>query len=243
LGKARLPEPAEKSLAGIKTIEDRWVTSTGMQKILDSQLPDREPIKKDTDTPIGEYHFIKRENLWHSEPRVGIGIDRESRTTVNAQLYMATHTRMMDGVSLQVALDGYGGGFERTIQPLAGEHRMAEISANSGKKVELPEMRGSLEGGRYCVILLSPLVIDKIPGSEDKFDRLPGKVISACLGKPVVIGGWDSRRRTSIPLRQCIPASSVWFMQGDKNLNTADIVTRIGKATEWGFGQVLIGKW
>ena len=245
LGNVRLPEPMDTDLAGIKTIEDRWVTAAGMQKILNGELPDRERVKWKAITPIEDCHFVNRQRLWQAEPRVGIGIERKSRTTTDGQLYMATHTRMHAGVSLHVQLDGYKGmHFKRALQPLAGEHRMAEITIDTDKAVKPPGMSKNLEGGRYCIILLSPLVIDKMLRAGDGFDGLPGVVVSACIGKPVGIGGWNSTTKPygSIPLRQCIPAGSVFFMKDGEGLNTAK-THHIGMASEWGFGQVLIGKW
>lgn len=234
IGKVRLPSPDE-SLEGLKTIDGHWVSKAGMQAILNGAVPDAGQL-------------IERDKyLWGNEQRVGIGIDRDTRTTLKAQLYMATHTRMRDDISLYVKLSGFQQDdkkqFEKTLQPLAGEHRMAEIKACPKKPVILPKLTTALEDGRYCIILLSPLVIDALPGAGQEIENLPGKVISACLGKPVVIGGWDSQGRQPIPLRQCIPAGSVWFMRSDRNLKPDDISGPIGKATEWGFGQILIGKW
>ncbi|MCP4185407.1 MAG: hypothetical protein GY761_19210 [Hyphomicrobiales bacterium] len=245
LGEVRLPEPVDANLAGIKTIEDRWLTAVGMQEVLDGRLPDRKLVKKDIYSSVDGCHMVKRECLWQGESRVGIGINPDTRTTENAQLYMANHARMQDGVCLQVQMDGYKRDFRHTIQPLAGEHRMADITVSGIGSSQRPAISKTLDEGRYLVICLSPLVIDRMPKSGGNIDGLPGKVTSACLGKPVVFGGWNSTEKPCgpIPLRQCIPAGSVWFMQGDENINASAIPTRIGKATQWGFGQVLIGKW
>lgn len=220
-GKITLPVAKNEKLMGIKTIEDRWVNFDGMEKILNGDVP-------------AEDDFIKRTDLWRAEPRVGIGINRKSRTTTDGQLYMASHVRMADNVSLYVQLQGWDGDFDKALRPLAGEHRMAQIEA--GKLVGLPERTENIEDGRYCVIALSPVVAGK-KGAIDGLAETD--IVSACLGKPVSIGGWNSQagKPGPIPLRQCYPAGSVWFMRGETPPPS------IGQATEWGFGQILIGTW
>lgn len=237
LGQARFPVAKDKKLEGIKPIEDRWVTAKEMEKILAGGVPDEDDL-------------IKRTDLWQTEPRVGVGIDvgvdakeKRTRTTTDGNLYMATHVRMRDDVSLYLSVDGWQGtAFNKAMRPLAGEHRMAEIRA--GDAVSLPTKPKGLTDGKYCVVLLSPLVLDAMPETGEKnWQGLPGELVSACLGKPVVIGGWDSRCKQPIPLRQCIPAGSVFFMQGDDSAALDHHGRHIGKSTEWGFGQILIGKW
>ncbi len=229
--KVKLPVPEDTSLVGIKTIENRWVNFAGMQKILNGCVPDN-----------GD--FIKRTELWRTEPRVGIGIDIDekgkakkpkTRTTSDGHLYMASHVRMVDDISLYVNVNGWSDGFDKALRPLAGEHRMAEIKPETdiNKQIKLPA--ANLNGEtQFCLIALSPVVPDK----DGNIAGL-GEVITACLGKLVSIGGWDSRPGSSgpIPLRRCYPAGSVWFIEGKGKPPGA-----IGQATEWGFGQMLIGK-
>ncbi len=228
LSAARLPVP-KNDLAGIGTIDARWVTMAGMQKILNGGVPSRDDL-------------FGRDNLWQAEPRVGVGIDMDTRTTSDGRLYMADHVRMASDVSLGVTMTGWENGgdrhdrFEDALRPLAGEHRMAAIGLSD--PVGLPEMENSepWDGGR-CVIALSPVVPDPDKGFQIK--GLPeGDVVCACLGKPVSIGGWNSKKKKPVPLRQCYPAGSVWFLRSG-----VAPPSDVGEATGWGFGQVLIGKW
>lgn len=221
----RLPAPHDDTLVGIKTIEKRWVTLAGMKQILRGGVPDDD-------------HLIRRTDLWRAEPRVGIGIDRKSRTTSDGHLYMATHIRMADGVKLRVSVKGWTGGkFITTLRSVAGEHRMAQMSSCS--EVILPKSINPGKDKLWLAIALSPVVLDfDEKTSTWSVAGLPsGNIVSACLGKAVSIGGWNSEARQPIPLRRCIPAGSVWFMKGGQPPSS------IGQATDWGFGQILTGTW
>ena len=232
LGEQRLPVPESKTLMGLKTIEDRWVNLSGMKKILDGEA-----------RKLKESDFIKRTDLWTTEPRVGVGIDPDTRTTSDGRLYMASHIRMADDTILAVEVTGGEEAIVDSLRPLAGEHRMASITM-SRDAFSLPE--GSNNGFKsqsdqtcYCAIAISPVVPD-----PDRNFAIAGlvadNIVSASLGKPVSIGGWDFEAKTPIALRQCIPAGSVWFMQGG---DVPPNGSKIGLAQEWGFGQILIGRW
>lgn len=215
----QFPAPQNTFLQGIKSISDSWVTQKGMQSILDGYPP-------------GEDQVIDQKDLWMQEPRVGVGIDWKSRTTSDGQLYMASHIRLRDDVSLRMSLTGWGDTPpDARLHPVAGEHRMAKISVSDTD--DLPKV--DTGDARFCIIAISPVVPDRsarIEGIESS------QLASACLGKAIPIGGWDSAARQSVPLRNFYPAGSVWFMESG-----AAIPQEIGGACEWGFGQVLIGKW
>ncbi len=122
---------------------------------------------------------------------------------------------------------------------------MAEIASLT--KVDLPKRPKQLNHNRYCVIQLSPLILESMPNPGGVLPNLPGNLVSACLGKPLMIGGWDFKKCRPIAMRQAIPAGSVWFMGVENQEQRAEALNwhlgKIGLATEWGFGQIMIGSW
>ena len=75
------------------------------------------------------------------------------------------------------------------------------------------------------------------------------RVVSACLDRPLRIGGWDSRHLRPLPLRNTLAPGSVLFCEaaGGTSLNavkrSALGLFQIGARTRWGFGLVAIGAW
>lgn len=223
LGDVRLPEPAEQ-LEGAKTLDEHFITASGMEKVLKGGTP-------------ASGDLVAQKELWGGETRVGIAIDPKTRRVREGALYMATHVRPKPGISLAMHCFGLAEGHAPDgLIAFGGEHRAAEIRGRD--EVALPKGEGAREG-RRLVVALSPVVLARLPGPGEALEGL-GRVVSACLGRPVRIGGWDSQGKRALPLKLALPAGSVWFLdQADE----ADAPGTIGLASDWGFGAIVTGRW
>ena len=234
IGRARLPEKVE-DIEGAKELSG-YLTGEGMRRVLAGEKPESS-------------HIIPQHNLWNTEPRVGIKRDPKSRTTKEDSLYNIGHVRLLEGVSLGVQVSGLPEGWHpQSPALLGGESRMAWLEETD--KLELPEAPELPENGtvRYTVTFITPgkLEGDGWKTSGDKLADLPGEVISACIGKPLMIGGWNSLKQEPLPLTAYLPAGSTWFLEADAGARDEILAKHgrhIGTKTEWGYGQVLIGIW
>lgn len=76
--------------------------------------------------------------------------------------------------------------------------------------------------------------------------RVPVRVVSACVGRAVRLGGWDLARGEPRPLSSHVPAGSVYFCEADAAQEAAVRLlhgAQIGLKTAYGFGHVLLGTW
>lgn len=240
-----LPEKVA-DIEGGKAPEDVWIDGDGLTTLLNWGDPKLESL-------------VPQDALWKAEARVGIAREESTRTTKEGALYAAAHVRLNEGVAIAVSVEGADlGGIAGKLAPLGGEGRSVWIAKREGpiKFPEAPTLRAETDGAlRYTVVLLTPAFFG---GAEEDWPRpdgtirdgagsaLPGRVVSACVGKPVPVGGWDGVNHTPLPLRPLAPAGSVWFMEA--GADDADAVHRrhgtgIGRATGWGFGFAMIGRW
>lgn len=231
LGAAIALPTLHEPLEGAKPLSDRMVTLEGLTQIIDGKPPSAD-------------QFVKISDLWRDESRVGIGLDVNTRSVVKSELYMANHIRLNDGVSIGLEVHG-AEAIAPALVPMAGEHRMAQLEVKETKGWNLPARPEINKSGRYCLIQLSSLVLDAMPKPGEQLCGFPGRVESACLGKPVPIGGWDSQNTCAIPLRLAIPAGSVWFMKLGENEappETKHLNTGHGVGDKWGFGHFIAAK-
>ena len=236
---ASLPENA-KPLYG----QGFWLTSTGLGKVLEGLVPE-----------TGDW--VPQRCLWRSELRVGIQRDASSHTVQSGFLYTASHVRLIDNVSVVMGIDNLPqdgkllAQIERCLHPLGGEGRMCQMEILEGSDMPvLPPMPSlSIRQGRvrYSVILLQPTATSRPPQpQEENYAGLPGIVVSACLPKPVLVGGWDSVTRRPLPLRPLLAPGSILFLEAEAG--RLDAIQRlhgasVGANGDWGFGLTVIGQW
>ncbi len=227
---------------GLKEGQDWWVTLDGLAAVLRGNWPD-----------AGE--LVEEDDLWKIERRVGLARVPETRIAREGMLYSPGHVRLCPGVALGVGLawatepDREVPGLGRAVVPLGGEGRVAEV--HEGEPPRLPGDDGEAmqNSDRPMLVLLTPLRPGgdwwKTPGAA-----VPGldgyRVVSGCVDRPVGIGGWDSLEREPLPLRQMLPAGSVWFLgRADGQAAAAPLSqsVQLGEDQAWGLGHAAVGRW
>jgi CRISPR-associated protein Cmr3 len=244
-----LPQPT--GMSGLERVPghraDQWVTATGLARVLAGRLPEASQI-------------AGADALWRLEPRVGLERAWPTRTARQGALYSPSYVRLGRHVSLAVGISGVPDGWSLpSTLTLGGEGRMAYCDGLD-RPLSLPACpaeafrQASAGRRRLAVILLTPACLMS-PQDEPAWPRpgepLPGlsgtRVVSACMDRPLLIGGWDGRRRQPLPLRPFAPAGSVWFCELDDDADLDEVLARhgdhIGRDTAYGFGQIALGVW
>lgn len=242
IGVVRLPAPIKPG-RGFKPLDGRWLDAKAMALALRGV-----ELTSDQAAPGSR--------LSQAEPRIGIQRDTARRTTAERALYVAGHVRPAQDVTLAIEVEALPDtALSGNLASLGGEGRSVWIE-QPGKKLELPhapDLMPDQDGVlRYTVVLVTPADLDdKWPGPGERLagstgEALPGKIVSACTGRAVMVGGWDGVARRPLPLRPLIPAGSVWFLETKAEEAEAARSWHgraIGRSTGWGFGRVLIGRW
>lgn len=243
----RLPM-GESGCDSRKAVTDLWLTPAGLALVLAGQAGELDPTRQGTDR-----HLFHSRELWATEPRVGLERDNTSRTAVRGKLYAPVHVRLRQGVCLGVEVTGP---WDRMQPPaplvsLGGEHRTAHVEMV--ERPALPAPPATLHpapGGGECVTLslVTPARVDAAWLTPN--GPLPGgaRIVSACLGKPVPIGGWDSRSNNGAArgpraLRGFLPAGSTWFLHAPPGWAASPPMTVIGDEVDarHGFGRFVLG--
>jgi CRISPR-associated protein Cmr3 len=208
-----------------------WVGLAGLRKILRWEVP-------------GAGDLLADDDLWAMEPRVGIARDPATRTVRDGHLYSAWHVRPKAGVGLGVEVAGLPRDWKTPAGasiPLGGEGRLGSCEETADDW--LPRLDLPADGPpRVTLIPLTPLLVKReaIVGGE----ALPGpgeaRVASACIDRPLRIGGWNSLERRPLPLRSAAAPGTVLFCELGDPAGFWDIgrrgVVRVGRATASGFG-------
>ena len=236
----RLPQVAGKwdREIKLKAKDDAWITAAGMQRVLSGSLPNAEDI-------------VSEASLWTMEERIGLRRDTHTRTATEGMLYSTRHVRPQGDIALGVQVAGVPADwrFPSGLLPLGGESRLAECTAWDG---EIPTGVHPIQGNnRFSVIAVTPLDLQPeiIQGSRPLKDLGGARVVSACLRRPLRIGGWDSLARRPLALRSVLAPGSVLFCETTRRPKLATFTRdgsdflSVGLRQQWGFGRVALGRW
>lgn len=237
----RLPAlPADAQSQGWKPATGTWLAGAPFEAILQGQAPVPDDL-------------VDQDELWRHEARVGIARNETTRTTEEGALYSPQHVRLQARTSLGLWVEGLPADalerLARTAHPLGGESRSAWISS-AGHAPNPPAMPSKMyrngETLCYSVVVLSPLPLTPALQPGQPVADLPGTLVSACLPRALMLGGWDSVAGRPLPLKPHLAPGSVLFMQApasqEKPIRSLHL-NCIGQRPAWGYGWIAIGTW
>jgi len=210
-----------------------WLTLPGLRRLLRGELPHPQEL-------------LCEHELWATEPRVGIQRKRDSRTVEDGALYSTRHVRPSPRVTLGVALDGAPPSWciADSMIPLGGESRLAACQTWNGAPEAWFNPPGR-DARTAVVVALTPVLLDAAAPARLELVIPGARIVSACIDRPLRIGGWDSRERTPRPLRNAAPPGSVWFCElldpDAFHAAVVDGLVRAGAGTAAGFGLCVTG--
>lgn len=191
--------------------------------------------------------------LWVSEPRVGVGLQKEQRMAEDGQLYTFGFVRLRKGVALGFEARGTALAADCRVV-LGGEGRTCWLDEGPGLP-DLPEAGEPASGLRLATA--TPALSEQgsaLPGfpSVGETAELLGhrlRLAGACVPGYTLVGGWDLARGGPKPLRRAIPAGSVYLLGADGSGVTAPAVLHGTNLSDYpeehltrqGFGLLLAG--
>lgn len=196
-----------------------------------------------------------------AEPRIGIGIEAETRAAREGRFYLREVVRLEEGAGLAV-VTSRDLGLDGEVARLGGDGRMTRISAvEFGGWPPCPEVET-----RFKVYLAAPTRFAAAngtgawhPGWLDP-ERLEGappgcgarvRLVGAAVGALTPVGGWDLAAQEPREIQWLVPAGSVFFFEADDAAEARAAAGAIhGRAlcddvvmARAGFGLAFVGRW
>lgn len=229
---ARIHEPLEEARG--------WLAEQEFQKYLKGQ----------------EFSITEESDLLLREPRLGIALDYDRRSTQEERIYQMEFLRLREGVGLLLEVYGIEP-FEppKGFLQIGGEARPAYYEVLSKPLDPLP-LPNPLPR-RFKVVLLTPAWFtggwQPQGGNWEQFFTGNVRVVSAAVPRAQSIGGAfvdDVRRRSNFQrtMRRFVPAGSVFFFESDSSVTMKDrpfteTPDHEGDFRQIGFGCAVAASW
>jgi len=189
--------------------------------------------------------LLKDSDIFEYEDRIGLGLNYDRRAAQKGLLYRATFIRPCDDIGLLVRINQTLFEQPGTIR-IGGETRSGKFEIKND--IAFPRVQAS---SRVKIVLLTPAYFTDGWQPHDqnwsKWVGSGGKLVSAVLGKPMGISGWDIANKRSKPLRHYVPAGSVYYFENaavtDEPFTESPANEDDGLFGAMGFGTVAIGVW
>jgi len=221
----------------IFSYEPSWILELDLIDYLDDKISNFENPKK---------------NLFKSEPKIGIARDRVSHSSEEGKLYRVGMLRFKEDVKIYVDFEGIE--INKNYFKLGGEGKFVTFQKIDTKPdIIMPDTIDN----NFLLYLSTPAMFEKgwIPRWIDEHSlqgMIPNtsmevKLITAAIGKPLNIGGFDMAKKEPKPMYKAVPEGSVYYfkiLSGNKE----ELIKIHGKPLsdiypEQGFGICYVGKY
>jgi len=199
--------------------------------------------------------WTQPQNLYETEERTGIRKSKTSRSVETGGLYSVEYYRLNEGIGFVVEVDCTELLPVLGLLRLGGDHRSANYTKISWRDIPVEPIKEKIaQHKRFKIVLTSPAIFKNgwFPGDVDEktfegtLNSISVKLIGACVGKPIGVGGFDLVKRMPKVMKRAVPTGSVYYFEL-KNNNADELFKQIWlksisdeKAQE-GFGISLIG--
>lgn len=264
IGLMRFPEAVGE---GLKPIEGKWIDGDSLYSYLKE---DKIPAPSALVGGLAEHEDQKCAIMGYYEPRLGIAIDRNHGAVVEGMLHTTSHLRLkedgagayalavrVESVPEDLVFSDGGCGYS-----LGGERRQVYVDITEDRPFPAEGLAESIDknGGNFRIVFLQPAIFEKgwlpdgfVKKSTDcgvtwkgNLNGIDCELVTASVGKPVRIGGWNIKEGESRPLRSMVPAGSVYFfktsVRGEKVVQALHD-KNIGQYADLGYGHVIAGGW
>lgn len=261
MGNVRLPAKPDGTGYGAFSLAEGWIREDALCAYLNqNSLPDDKDEKKG-----GNGGFVEANKIFEREPRVGIARDNATHAVEDGMLYAIQQIRFSKDFMIGVRVSG----LDDSLTPkgfatkFGGEGKICRL--DTPNYLDKAQDVIVTQGKRIKMVLLQPADFNgswrpsefketecNFKGEmttcwEGELNTVRLRLLSACTGKPVRIGGWDmakshgkSGKSYIKPMKCFVPAGSVYFFEAlsDGNLCAEG---KIGECATIGFGHYMLG--
>jgi len=187
-----------------KPVAGYWLKQAGWIKYLNGALPDAGDL-------------IEAGKLWQIEPRVGVGLDADTRRASDGKLFSMQAVAMRPDSGFLVAIRGAEPPLDGLLR-FGGDGRAAAVSPAA---VELPQADydALLESRRCRIVLTTPGLFPegwRLPGAGASLQLCIGgvraRLVAAAVPRAEVVSGWDLAKGQPKPAQRVAPAGSVYWL-------------------------------
>jgi len=185
------------------------------------------------------FYYVKDEDLFKKEEKIGIAKDRKTFTSKEGYLYRVPLFRLKEKINgnngettLLVEIEDTDKLPRSGVLKLGGENKAAKFEKLFIDPLEdIKNVNFSFRDGYFKLYLATPAIfkngwypswIDEKTFEGDYYG-IKVKLITCVIGKPISVGGWDIAKEKAKPMRKSVPAGSVYYFKIMNGKSSEDV--------------------
>jgi CRISPR-associated protein Cmr3 len=200
-----------------------------------------------------KWSILRLDEIFQKEERVGIKRSGATKTSEEGFFYIAEFVRLSSQFGFTLDIEGNIALPDKGFIRLGGESRAASYKRIGDRQWDDDAIKKKIkETRRFKLYLLTPAIFNEgwvaqwMQNGEK--DSIKFKFVSACVGKPVSVGGFDIVENKPKPMKKAVPAGSVYFFElidgeVDELFKAFQFKSISDEKQKEGFGITLIGGW
>ncbi|MBF0290832.1 MAG: type III-B CRISPR module-associated protein Cmr3 [Nitrospinae bacterium] len=205
-----------------KRLSKPFIKLSGMKTFLGGGVP-------------GKEDFVSADEVYGHDRRTGIGVDKNTLTAEDGQIYAVNLLALKDKVSLYMEVTAPKDISEilptkenPSVIKLGGEGRYAQFHRVNDPALNFGDVERNRENGAMLVLLTPGLFNGWKPA------MLNGNLISAAVPGYEAVSGWDLKKGGPKPNRFAVSAGSVYFVDKQLGQNIGSLCD--GEDARLGYG-------
>jgi CRISPR-associated protein Cmr3 len=201
-----------------------WLKQTGWHKYLNGELPAGDDL-------------VKSASLWKIDPRIGIGLQNETRSAADGRLFSAQAVALQPDIGFVAAVQGAMPPAQGLLR-FGGDGRAATITPATITLPE-PDYAAIAKAGHCRITLTTPGLFSegwKLPGTDTDnqiaFPGIQARLVSAAIHRAEIISGWDLAQWQPKPAQRVAPTGSVYWL--DELQATPEALRKLVETGLWG---------
>jgi len=222
-----LPLPAGKFISNYPKLEKILIRSDSdndkVENIQNSALS-KSSFREYLDGETNNILYLKIDNYLISEPKIGIARSSKTHSSKEGMLYRVDMKRLENkkGEKMTIVVDfkGLDDLSEKGLMKLGGEGKALSYNKYKGDiNIDFPKFKEDAK--QFKIVLTTPAIFKNgwIPKWIDEktligeYKEFKLKLLTASIGKPIHIGGFDIKARKPKPMYKAVPAGSVYYFE------------------------------
>lgn len=185
-----------------------WLTQAGWAKYLAGVSPQSNDL-------------VKSSALWQIDPRVGVGLDSDTRRAADGRLFTVQAVAMQSGIGFLAGVSGAMPPTDGSVR-LGGDGRAAAIQ-RTDPSLPVVDYEALVQARRCRLVLATPGLfplgwlptgIRQQADGSYRFDRhgVKARLVCAAVPRAEVVSGWDLARKEPKPAQRAAPTGSVYWL-------------------------------